>query len=241
VLASALLGEDPPSLPVRRLVRVAEVLGVNENQARVALSRMVARGEVAADGAGTYTLAGPLLERAGRLTTARRGVVGRSDGSWHLVVVVASGDQAATRQARRRTLRAARLGELREGVWARPANLPLALDDATGSACLQLEARPADPAALASSVFDLGGWARRGRDLDAALRASDLDAPGALASGFVLDAAVLRHLQRDPLLPTELLPSAWPGERLRTSYDEFNRAFRARLAEVHRAASAVGR
>ncbi len=46
VLASALLGEDPPELPVAHLVHLAGLFGINENRARVALSRMVAAGEV---------------------------------------------------------------------------------------------------------------------------------------------------------------------------------------------------
>lgn len=44
VLASALLGEDPPELPVAHLVHLAGLFGVSENRARVALSRMVASG-----------------------------------------------------------------------------------------------------------------------------------------------------------------------------------------------------
>ena len=52
VLASALLGMDPPELPVAQLVRLAGLFGINENRARVALSRMVAAGEATTDGAG---------------------------------------------------------------------------------------------------------------------------------------------------------------------------------------------
>jgi len=44
VLASALLGEDPPELPVAHLVHLAGLFGINPNRARVALSRMVASG-----------------------------------------------------------------------------------------------------------------------------------------------------------------------------------------------------
>ena len=77
MLASALLGESPPELSVRRLVRIAGLFGINENQARVALSRMVARGDVSSDGSGTYALAGRLLARAGRLEVARRAATSR--------------------------------------------------------------------------------------------------------------------------------------------------------------------
>lgn len=240
MLASALLGEDPPTLPVHRLVRLAGVLGINGNQARVALSRMVARGEVAADGEGTYTLAGGLLERSARLQQSRRGAADLADDRWHLVVVVAAGEPASARLARRRSLRAARLGELREGVWVRPANLEVALDAAVLAASTHFLSVPDDPVALAAASFDLAGWSRRSAQLADAMRVADLDAPGGLAAGFVLDADVLRHLQRDPLLPAPLLPAAWPGARLRALYDEFDAAFRARLAAVHHQHSSRG-
>ena len=63
VLASALLGEEPPELPVAQLVHLAGLFGINENRARVALSRMVAAGEATTDGSGRYRLAGHLLAR----------------------------------------------------------------------------------------------------------------------------------------------------------------------------------
>jgi phenylacetic acid degradation operon negative regulatory protein len=34
-------------------------------------------------------------------------------------------------------------------------------------------------------------------------------------------AAMVRHLRRDPVLPAELLPPNWPGERIRSRYAEF--------------------
>jgi phenylacetic acid degradation operon negative regulatory protein len=51
----------------------------------------------------------------------------------------------------------------------------------------------------------------------------------ALADGFVTSAAVLRHLQADPLLPDELLPARWPGAVLRSDYDRYDAAYRATL------------
>jgi phenylacetic acid degradation operon negative regulatory protein len=53
--------------------------------------------------------------------------------------------------------------------------------------------------------------------------------PEELAPGFELSAAVLRHLQADPLLPAELLPATWPGARLRQVYDEWDARYRATL------------
>ena len=91
VLASALLGEDPPELPVAHLVHLAGLFGINENRARVALSRMVAGGEVTTDGSGRYRLAGHLLERQDRQVASRRGETRPWQGTWRLVVVTPSG------------------------------------------------------------------------------------------------------------------------------------------------------
>jgi phenylacetic acid degradation operon negative regulatory protein len=55
------------------------------------------------------------------------------------------------------------------------------------------------------------------------------DTTDALAPGFELSAAVLRHLQADPLLPEDLLPARWPGTRLRAVYDDWDARYRTTL------------
>jgi phenylacetic acid degradation operon negative regulatory protein len=232
------LGESPPELAVRRLVRIAGFFGINENQARVALSRMAQRGEVTSDGAGTYALAGRLRERAVRLEVARRALTRDFDGSWHHVVVTSTGDSAPARRARRGALRDARLGELRDGVWLRPANLELSFAPALPAGLeVFLSVPDGNQAQLGAWCFDLAGWASRATALCDALAATPLRDEGSLAAGFERDAEVLRHLQRDPLLPAELLPREWPGDALRAAYETFDAEYRALLAASHRAAS----
>ena len=63
------------------------------------------------------------------------------------------------------------------------------------------------------------------------LASDDMRCVGALAEGFVTAAAVLRHLQADPLIPDQLLPAGWPGPRLREEYDRYDAAYRAVLAD----------
>ena len=53
--------------------------------------------------------------------------------------------------------------------------------------------------------------------------------PAHLAPGFELSAAVLRHLQADPLLPAALLPADWPGRAFRRTYDRWDRRYRTVL------------
>lgn len=231
VLASALLGQEPPELPVAHLVHLASLFGINENRARVALSRMVAAGEVSTDGSGRYRLGGHLLARQARQHRSRVAETRAWTGEWCLVVVTAVGRAAEDRAALRRRLTLARLAEQREGVWLRPDNIGLEPDPASEEGVARYRATPAgDPAALAAELFDLGGWARGAEQLLAALDALAPTGPDDLAPGFELSAAVLRHLQADPLLPTELLPAGWPGAALRRSYDGWDRDYRRVLA-----------
>ena len=53
VIASTLLGTEPPRLPGRVLVRVGELFGITEGTIRTALSRMVASGELTSTTART--------------------------------------------------------------------------------------------------------------------------------------------------------------------------------------------
>ncbi len=50
VLLSTLLGAHPPRLRARHLVRVGRLFGIAEGTVRVALSRMVADGDVVQEG-----------------------------------------------------------------------------------------------------------------------------------------------------------------------------------------------
>ncbi len=234
-MASALLGMDPPELPVAQLVRLTGLFGISDNRARVALSRMVAAGEATSDGAGHYRLAGHLAARQARQSASRSGVTTDYDGSWWLVVVTTSGSAAEVRGARRRILAYTRLAELREGVWMRPANVAVQLPDSLDVDVELMTAVPPGADRLAARLWDLPAWARHADELLRALDALVPDHPEALAPGFELSAAVLRHLQADPLLPVELQPPKWPGARLRATYDAWDVRYRATLNSWSRA------
>jgi phenylacetic acid degradation operon negative regulatory protein len=149
-------------------------------------------------------------------------------------VVTEGRRRAADRAELRSALLDARLAELRDGVWVRPANLeiarPLVADEPLVWGRTELEA---DPTTLVADLWDLESWSTRARDLEEGVRelAPSLDAGerAALAPGFVLSAAILRHLGADPLLPGSLLPVDWPGGELREAYDRFDAAYRSVL------------
>jgi phenylacetic acid degradation operon negative regulatory protein len=234
VIASTLLGTEPPRLPGRVLVRVGELFGITEGTIRTALSRMVAGDELVTE-AGSYELSGArLLERQARQSTSRRAMRHVWHGAWVMAIVISDRRTAEARAELRAALESVRLSELREGVWLRPDNIDVTWPAVVDEQCTIVHARDVDPA-LVTRLWPLDVWAdganaRRGEmaELVEPLERGDTDA---LAEGFVVSAAVLRHFQADPLLPEELLPSAWPGTALRAEYDRFDAAYRALLRD----------
>ncbi len=227
VLVSALLGEDPPALPVAHLVALAGLFDITPNRARVALSRMVTSGEAVNDGRGLYRLHGRLAERRLRQEASLRAEMSPWDGSWTMAIVTAPASAAEHRAARRRRLVSARLAEQRAGVWIRPANLADTRALANDPDLVLWTAVPeGDPAELVANLWDLEGWASRARQLGDFLAARPTTGPHDLAPGFELSAAVLRHLQADPLLPDEMTPEHWPGWALRSTYARWDAEYR---------------
>ncbi|SDH54481.1 PaaX family transcriptional regulator C-terminal domain-containing protein [Nonomuraea jiangxiensis] len=218
---SALLGSHPPYLPARHLVRIGAVFGIAEGTVRVALSRMVAAGDLVQSG-GRYTLSERLIERQARQDESRDPHTRPWDGTWEVAVVTAERRAPADRAALRHAMTALRLAELREGTWLRPANLVPAWPEIVTGQCTLIDGRPHGD--LTPLLWDLDGWAAEARRLRRALDGAD-----GLAEGFLVSAAVLRHLLADPLLPPELLPADWPGAALRARYDDFDRHYREAL------------
>ena len=224
-------------MPGRALVQVAELFGISEGTARTALSRMVASGELTTD-EGAYQLTEPrLLERQARQSASRLALRRRWHGGWVMAVVVQERREPLARAELRTALESIRLGALREGVWLRPDNLDIAWPAVVRDQCTVLHAGDVDPA-LVARLWDLDSWATAANELRAAVgtlvEPLERGDTTALAEGFVVSAAVLRHFQADPLLPDDLLPGPWPGRAMRTEYDRFDDAYRTLLREWFR-------
>ena len=235
VIASTLLGTIPPQLPGRLLVAFAEEFDIRPGTTRTALSRMVDRGELTHIEGGVYALDGDLLERHHRQEAGLHPTSRDWDGSWEMVVVPAGARSSADRAALRRACTHLGMGERRDGVWLRPANLdPDRLPVATRVVDAQAErwtGRPVgDGRALVADLFDLDAWRRRSAELIDELDC-DLDS---LAAGFVLAADALRHLVTDPLLPAELAPTDWPAAELRAAYAAYSSRYQASLRTFFR-------
>ena len=232
VVASTLLGMDPPRLSAAALVASGEKFGVAPGTTRVALSRMVDAGELSTDDE-SYALAGPLLERHARQEEGRHPTATSWNGDWRIAVVTTPARTAADRASLRVAMARLRMAELREGVWIRPDNVPL--DESTArrvvdAQCTWFTGAPEGELDVAE-LFGLTDWSAVASELldalrttGAPLRVRDADA---LGDTFVVAAATTRHLTLDPLLPRELLPKGWPGPDLRRAYDTYQRDFAA--------------
>lgn len=228
IIASTLLGTDQPRVRAAQLVRAGALFGIAPGAMRTALWRMASDGELAAED-GWYRLAGPLRDRKRRVDESYAPTRRPWDGTWELAVVAAERRPASERLALRAAAGALHFAELREGIWARPDNLDperLPASRAVLDAQCVRFTHATGPAELAARLFDLDAWSAGADELLAALAGS---ASESLAEGFMLSIAVVRHLQADPLLPDELLPDGWPGDRLRQAYADHDRAYARRF------------
>jgi phenylacetic acid degradation operon negative regulatory protein len=234
LIGSLLLGMRAPRMPGNRLVEWCALFGVAEGTARVALSRMVERGELSSSN-GTYELAGDLRHRQPIQDWSLQPVLSDWAGTWVLGLVEAGARTAQERSAFREAARRLRMAELRDGVWSRPDNLPRAAAPtqawATADAqCTWWSARPSgDATALAARLFAPAAWAERAHALQGRLVSSTGLVNGSeaqtVADAFVVGAAALAHVRADPLLPIELCDRNWPGDTLRRAYRDYQVVF----------------
>ncbi|MGN6162331.1 MAG: PaaX family transcriptional regulator C-terminal domain-containing protein [Marmoricola sp.] len=221
VVLSLMLGAHPDRMTTADIIRAAEYFGISASTMRVALSRVTAAGDLLRVDGG-YELSDRLRARQRRQDEGVADIGASWDGGWEMAVVVVAGRSGAERAALRETLDAARLAELREGVWMRPANLRRPRDYAEDPVleCFIAEPR-ADAADLARRLWDLGAWAAHGHDLLEDLR--EVTDP---ALRLAIAANLVRLLASDPLLPQNLVPQGWPGEHLRRAYAAYQTELR---------------
>jgi len=244
VIASLLLGMRPPRLSAARLVQWCGLFDIAEGTARVALSRMVERGECTT-AEGTYELVGRMRARQPAQEWSLAPATESSSGAWRMAVVDPGPRSAGERAALRDAMRRLRYAETREGLWTRPANLPRrsAPEDAWRVAeaqCTWWTAYPDESGRdLADRLFVPHDWAKRARVLGdrlaAVTRALDAGDHAALVPGFVTGAAALAHVRADPVLPPEFCPRSWPGNRLRDGYRAYQGGFAVAVRDWFRA------
>ena len=227
---------DPPELPVAQLVRLTGLFGISENRARVALSRMVAAGEATSDGAGRYRLAGHLAARQSRQSASRAGRPTAYDGTWWLAVVTTTGSTAEVRSARRRALAYARLAELREGVWMRPANVAVRLPDSLdgGRRADDGASRPTRASWPAGSGTSPAGRPAPATCWPRSMRSHPTD-PRRWRRGSSSRPPCCGTCRPTRCCPPSCCPADWPGAPCATTYDDWDARYRATLRDWSRA------
>ncbi len=164
VVLSVLLGAHPASATASELARLTADFDIKESTLRVALTRMVGAGDLVRSADG-YRLSERLLARQRRQDDALDPKAQAWDGSWATLVVTSVGADARSRASLRIALQYNRFGELREGVWMRPANLAVQLPRDVGARVRPLTSRDDDPVDLAARLWDLPAWAATGEVL----------------------------------------------------------------------------
>jgi phenylacetic acid degradation operon negative regulatory protein len=207
------------SMPVRALVAAGELFGLDENNIRVALARLLASGLVARDERGRYR-PGTRAEAVGRQVSRWRGIdqgIRVWDGAW---VAVFGADRRAERALRFLAFR-----ELGAGLHIRPDNLAggvsavreqlvaLGLPREIVVASLGELDEPTE--ARARSLWDTNTLRAAYRDARARIGRSErrlarLTPAAAMTESFLLGGEGIRLLALDPRLPEELVP---PEER----------------------------
>jgi len=221
VVLSMLLGSHPDRMSPAQLTRVGEHFGIPASTLRVALTRAVAAGDLRREDSD-YVLGERLIVRQRRQDEGVEDAETPWDGDWEMAVVVVAGRSGPERAALRDQLSSSRLGELREGVWTRPANLRRAPAYAHDPVLSCFRARPEeDPATLAARLWDLDAWVKEGEVL-----LDQLQSTTEPALRLAVAAHIVRHLTADPLLPSQLLPDRWPGPALRSAYADYQRELR---------------
>ncbi|KAF0846682.1 PaaX domain-containing protein, C- domain protein [Nocardia caishijiensis] len=201
-----LIAADSPTMTSSEICAATTAVGYPEATVRVAVSRMVASGELARDDRG-YTL-DPVLRA--RRTELAAPPDHPWDGDWEQVVITAAGRPSAERSALRTRLMSLRLAELREGVWLRPANLVREIPADLADITLHFRVRPVEePADLAAALWPLAEWSARAEALLDAIESPDP------AARFAAVSAALDLLTTDPALPGVLQPEGWPVAALR--------------------------
>ncbi|WP_230858962.1 PaaX family transcriptional regulator [Actinoplanes aureus] len=218
-------------------------LGVSSHATRSTLTRMVNRGLLRRQRHGRrmyygLTCRSTAILHDGRARIWQSGAVNdRWDGSWTLLCFSLPESWQRQRHDLRSQLAWAGFGPIQGGLWIAPGAVA-AQDIVTG---LGLEAHARVFHARADELTDIGGMVRDAYDLAGlAARYEDFlnrwDGPAPLADPLAarlsLIAEWLGAIRRDPRLPVEHLPAAWPAVRAQKLFRELEASYLEPSREV---------
>lgn len=217
---------DGQVVPVRALVRSAELFGITENNLRVALARLVADGKVERNERGSYGLsaaARPVQRRVTAWSRMDERVVAWR-GGWVAAHVAGLPKGARARAKRhRRALGFAGMRELSSGLYVRPDNLQggvstvraelVELGMEAGALVCALSELDAATEARARTLWDADSLDDEYLEMTARLAKSGAEVDAvpleqAVVECFLLGGRAIRQLAYDPLLPEPIVRPA---------------------------------
>ena len=243
----------PREMSAQEITAIGAALGFSEQSLRMALTRLVEQAVAANTGRGRYRLSpsGEAMRTEVRKWRNLDALAKPWPGGWIAVfdAAVPRSDRAALR-LHERAMRLRGFRELQADLWIRPANLR----DSVAALRDQLRALGLHPAALVAGLDDLDDTARaratRLWDTDAMLatyralvdemltsekKLDRMPLDTAAAESMVLGRDVIRHINLDPLLPEELMPTRALTTLVRTmtDYDAHARQIWRRFMRAH--------
>lgn len=228
-----LIAANEAPIPVALLVETASGFGYTEGSVRVCLSRLVASGTLEVIEQERVSRYG-FTRGADRFNRRIREQVYFNprqepwSGHWRVVAFSCAADRRDVRQRFLYVLERLHFRSLHRGIWIRPDNVELDLEEGLAEfrkiGTADLFSGPPDPASdLEARALELWGIAALAGEMRRFLgeldesreRVRGLGRSEALVETLRTAARSFRLLARDPLLPLEVLPADWPGERLR--------------------------
>lgn len=243
IVLNAVRVSSRQSISIRQLLKIGELFAFNANAVRVAVTRLVAEGQLENDERGSYRLGSAAAETQAHVESWRLGE-GRMrpwKGDWLAVVL----SQKAARSTRRLSLKAlSRLGLLEgvPGLWVRPNNLRqphTAIGERLRAFGLEDGAelfRASDFSEALTERFCTQLWPVRTltrgyevmeRKLTRSLSQLDhMPRETALVQTFLFGGEAIRVLATDPLLPEQMMETEARAKLTATmlQYDEVGRA-----------------
>jgi phenylacetic acid degradation operon negative regulatory protein len=222
-IAATLIGSRR-GIAVRKLIVIGQLFGVAEVPIRKALSRMVNSGEVINNGRH-YTATNKLSAKRAGLDVQRHATHDqRWSGQWEMLVL--NSGESSSNADLCPTLAAAKFVELGCRAWIRPSmagppagTLPAWLR----SSVTRFDCQTESPEALAQQLWGLSSWGATAANLLEStqnVRLATIEMQGNLALALKLRITTVRHLEREPEVPADLLPEGWPSISLRHESDQ---------------------
>src|SRR5215213_8875241 len=219
------------SVALGTLLEFFEAIDVDSSVVRTAMSRLTADGWFEREKVGRNSYY-RLVQRE-RLTfdIATKHIYGAPASDWtgrfELLLIANGGDRDAAREA----LKNAGFGSPLPGVWVAPSGVPVP-EEAAGAIRLEVSAEDDSGRRLLSESWPLHRTAEAYQKFmktfeplrDWIIKGERLTEADAFTARILLIHHYRRVVLRDPLLPTPLLPSDWPGGAARALCGETYRA-----------------